>query len=344
MALDIIIVTYNAKDKLRRCLDSIKRYTQGIKYKITVVDNKCNDGTVEFLRKYCNDKVDVVLNKHNLGFSGGANIGLKNTKGKFIVLIDDDAEVTRGWAKLVYLIKGRPKVGIVGCKISYPNTRIFAADYRIRQGFLAGKDEVDKGQRDYIKECDAIVGTFWGMRRELLGKVGYFDERFYPSQHEDIDYCIRTRLAGFKIIYNGKIKIIHHHLFRDGGNNMVNLNKFYKKWNKDMVLKFPLKDSDSLDKHIAQGVKYFRRNNFSKALSEFKQAELSHGYSSEFFYKGLALKGMGMFDEAEKEFKRVISMSPRFPPAYSNLVLIYRKTGRIKESRDMLSRLVKFIE
>ena len=202
---DMIIVTYNAKDKLKQCLESVEKHTNGMSYLLTIVNNHSTDGAFEFLKNYKKDNVQIINAKKNLGFCGGTNLALKNTANKFIVLLDDDAEVTKKWLDRLYKqIKDKPKVGIVGCKIVFPDNKIHSADYRVKPLQLVGAGEIDKGQRDYIRECDAVVGACWLMRRELIKKVGYFDKRFFPCQHEDIDYCLRTRLAGYKIIYNGK--------------------------------------------------------------------------------------------------------------------------------------------
>lgn len=343
--IDIIVVTYNAKNKLKRCLESIEKYTKSIRYLLTVVNNNSTDGTPQFLKNYRQKKIKIINNNENFGFSGAANIALNNTSNKFIVFLDDDAEVTKGWLyKLYKEIKNKPKVGIIGCKIVSSDNRIFCADYRIRSLSLVGSGEIDKGQRDYIKECDSVAGTCWLMKTDLIKKVGYFDEKFSPSQHEDIDYCLRTRLAGYKIIYNGKIKIIHHHLFRDGGRklNERNWRRFLKKW-KNLLHKFPLKDSHPVDKYILRGKNYLKKKRYKQALVEFKEAESFDKRFSEPLYMGMALKGLKKFDEAIIEFKKVLRVDPSNFSAHYELALIYRKIGLTKEARREAISVIKYI-
>ncbi|MDP2939169.1 MAG: glycosyltransferase [Candidatus Omnitrophota bacterium] len=346
---DLIIVTYNAKDKLRLCLSSVERHTNGIQYMLTVVNNNSSDGTLQFLKKYQQQhKIKVIHTDKNLGFCGGANLALKNTSNKFIVLLDDDVEVTQGWLKELYKqIKNKPKIGIVGCKIFLPSKRIFSADYRVRPIYLVGCGEIDKGQRDYIKECDALVGPCWLMRRELIKKVGYFDERFFPSQHEDIDYCLRTRLAGYKIIYNGRVKISHHHLFRDGQQFRENWRKFLKKW-KALLSKFPLKDSHPVDRYIAKGVGYIKKKKFRQALAELKNVESIDKRFSEPLYKGMTLDGLGKYPEAIQQFKKVLNLNPsNFSifnfSAHHELALLYKKLGLAKQAKKEFIKTLDFI-
>ncbi len=333
--INIIIVTYNAKDKLKRCLESVEKYTKGISYLLTIVDNHSTDGTFEFLKNYKKGNIKVINTKKNLGFCGGANFALRNTHNKFIVLLDDDAEASRGWLTRLYKsIKNEPNVGIVGCKINFPNNRIHCADYRVKRFQLVGWNEIDGGQRDYIRECDALIGPCWLMRRDLIENVGYFDERFFPSRHEDIDYCLRARLAGYKIIYNGRAKVIHHHLCRYGADeqNRKNTQKFLKKW-KNLLHKFPLKDSHPVDKYITAGVDCIDKKRFNRSLIEFEKAESIDKRFSEPFYKAMALEGMGRYDDAIRQFKKVLKLSPANFLAHYRIALLYKKVGLPKEAK-----------
>lgn len=358
--LDIIIVTYNAKDKLKLCLKSVERHTKGIEYLLAVVNNHSTDGTFHFLKKYQkeNKNIKIINLNKNLGFSGGANLALKNTSKEFIALLDDDVEVTKGWLKGLYqYIRNKSEVGIVGGKVVFPDNRIFSIDGGISHSYIIktnhtdhvhprGYGEKDKGQRDYVKECDVLAGPCWLMRRELLDDVGYFDERFFPSQGEDTDYCLRTRLAGYKIIYNGKVKIIHHHLYRDKGQFKKNQQKFLKKW-KNLLHKFPLRDSHPADKHIVKGVDYLEKEKFKQAFIEFKKAEVIDKRFSNPILKGIALEGMGKYDEAIQQFKKVLSLNPSLNQssflAHYRLALIYRKISLIKEAKREASRTFGFI-
>lgn len=241
--IDIIIVTYNAKKKLMRCLESIEKNTRNIDYRLTVLDNASTDGTGAYLQKYLKafDKkqVQIIRSSKNLGFSEGANKAIKMTKSKFIALVDDDAEVTKDWLRRLYAnIKRHKSVGIVGPKLLTPDNRIAGAGMFIwgRIMLQIGLGEKDAGQRDYTRDVDCLAGPCWLVRRELFEKIGYFDKRFFPSQYEDVDYCVRTRLNGYRIIYVGTATIIHHNLLR--GKVSENRKKFFKKWG-DLSM-FPL--------------------------------------------------------------------------------------------------------
>ena len=219
MSIDIVIVTYNAKKTLKRCVKSIREHTGSLPYKLIIVDNNSTDGTSDFLNK-CGDDIKIISNKKNLGFSGGANIAIKSTSNKYIAFVDDDAEVTKDWLKKLYKkINESPDIGIVGCKIALPKKIICSAETYLADGqcWAVGCGEKDKGQRDYVKDVDSVSGACWLMRRNIVKKIGLYDEQFFPCQFEDLDYCLRARQAGFRVMYNGKVSIIHHRFCRDGG-------------------------------------------------------------------------------------------------------------------------------
>jgi len=344
---DIIIVTYNAKDKLKLCLKSVKKYTNSADYSLIIVNNHSTDGTSIFLKKYQkkNEEVKVINSDKNLGFSGGSNIALKNTFNKFIALLDDDIEVTKGWLSGLYKqIKHKPRVGIIGCKIVFPNNRIHSADFEIKTLRSAGFGEIDRGQRDYIKECDGLIGPCWLIRREVIKKVGYFDKRFFPCKGEDIDYCLRTRLAGYKIVYNGKVKIIHYHFRRYGDREQGERNerKLLRKW-ENILHKFPLKDTHPADKHNSKAIEYLIKKKYKAAFVEFKKAESIDERFGVPLYKGLALEGIGDNKKAIQEFKNVLYIDPSKISARYHLALIYKKIGLIKEAEREAVRTFSYI-
>lgn len=341
---DIIIVTYNAKDKLKRCLIALEKHTKSLGYLLTVINNNSTDGTPLFLKNYQqkNRNVNIINTDKNLGFSGGANIGLKNTFNEFIVLLDDDAEATKGWLSGLYKhIRNKPEIGIVGCRIVFPNNRIHSADYRVTPRPLVGTGEIDRGQRDYVKECDALIGSCWLMRRELIKNIGYFDERFFPCRHEDVDYCLRTRLAGYKIVYNGDVRIIHHNLFRDGGRkqNIKNQQRFLKKW-KNLFNRFPLKSSHPVDKYIARGIKCLKEKKFKLSLIEFKKAESFDKRFSEPLYMGIALKSMGKYNDAIQQFKKVLTLNPSNSLAHFYMGIALKKIGNYRRAVQKFKKVI----
>ena len=360
--IDIIIVTYNSRNLLKKCISSVRRFTRA-PYLITVIDNGSTDDTFSFL-KHQKD-IRIIRNYRNAGFSKAMNQGIRNTHNKLIVCLDDDVMVTDHWLEGLEKHIHAATVGIVGCKIVYPNGKIHAAEYSISPRMVIGKGESDFGQREYIREADALIGPCWLMKRELIDTIGYFDERFYPCQYEDIDFCIRARLAGYKIIYNGKSKVVHYNMFRDKGKSMENRAKFLRKWKR---LHYPFDDSHAASKHNAQGYHFFISGEAEKALGEYKKVEkinpefsipywvalsqfvlgkysdavrtlrkLSHLSSDDYFLRyllGAIFLESGRDRQAINEYRKAQKINPGASDVHYKIGAVYERMGKVKSARQ----------
>ena len=140
------------------------------------------------------------------------------------------------------------------------------------------------------------------MKREVVKKIGYFDTRFFPCQHEDIDFCLRARLGKYKIIYNGKTEIIHHNLFRDRDLFNKNWLKFIKKWRN---IEYPFPDSHPADKHNAKAYLYYKNCDFKKALVEFEKVKKIDRRLFVTFWAGMTHIMLRRYKNALEEFERL---------------------------------------
>ncbi len=350
---DIIVVTYNAKQKLARCLGSVIRHTQGIPYQLTVVDNASSDGTSEYLKKKFVRTVSLIESNQNLGFSGGANLALRRTNRPWVVLLDDDTEVTPGWLETLYdFARKNPETGMVGPKVVFPDRRIFCAEFSMVPFGAVGHGELDRGQRNYIKEIDALPGACWLLPRAVIERVGAFDEIFFPCRYEDIDYCMRVRLAGYKIFYYGQVKIIHHHLLRHGGSVHTARNeiKFFKKWRK-ILRRFPLCPLNAEDSMRVKGAKLLQKEAFCPSRPTIgKWAWLSRPFS-ESVYRGIGYGASGNHLRAVRALRKamVAGRSKHFDNAhetvsfYHTLSVYFARLGLKKDFKDCAVRVMNLI-
>lgn len=213
----IIILTHNGKKFLGECLDSLKKQTYS-NFEIIVVDNASTDSSTKFIEKNY-PKVRLIKNKFNLGYAGGNNVGIKNAKGKYIVILNNDTIADREWLKeLVMTAKSNKKIGIVGGKVYYsdhPN-KIQSIGGRLREwdnfilfGSRIGKNQEDIGQYEKWGEIDYAIGCAFLIKKEVLNKIGLFDEKYF-IYNEEIELSYRAKKAGYKIVYAPKAKIWHH--------------------------------------------------------------------------------------------------------------------------------------
>lgn len=344
---DIIIVTYNAKKLLIECIQSIQKNTKDIDYNLTVVINNSTDGTYQYLKRFYGNQLRIIYSKRNLGFSGAANLAIKHTTNPFVVIMDDDIEVTKNWLSRLYRHFKNPKTGIVGGKVVTPDNQIVSAGLLIYPWGRIGADEIDSGQRNYIQALDALAGACWLMKRTAIKKIGKFDERFFPSQLEDVDYCLRARLKGFKVIYDGYVRIIHKNPITRGKQKVLskNLLLFFKKWNSTLN-QFPLVH-DSYSKLMAEGSRCLLKyspNGIDFPFLNKKTTRLKIPYG-ELFYLGLGYFNRKKYAEAIKKFKKNLISYPHHNLSRYFLLLAYRKSGLVKtitkETKYLMNSLSK---
>jgi GT2 family glycosyltransferase len=230
MDLSIVILNYNQKNFLKVCLNGILKAGLMLNYEVIIVDNGSTDGSQKMLAgfKIKDLKLKIVSNKMNLGFGGGCNVGIKKSKGKYILLLNPDiAVLENSIEKLVKYLEENKEVGIVGPQLINPDKTIQKSCYRypqwyipiLRRTFLGklplAKEKLEKytmvdfDHRE-IKEVDWILGAALMLRKEMLKKVGLFDERFF-LYFEDIDLCRRTHQANWKIVYCPRSSMFHYH-------------------------------------------------------------------------------------------------------------------------------------
>ncbi|MFZ5366161.1 MAG: glycosyltransferase family 2 protein [Patescibacteria group bacterium] len=208
--VSVVVPTYNLKEILLECLDSIINQDYH-NLEVIVVDNASTDGTSEAVKKKF-PKVKLIRNQKNLGVTGGANAGLKEATGDYIWLVDHDNILNPNMlSEMVKLAESDPKIGVVVPKILYWENKdiIWAAGTGMNlitgeNIFRGGKDI---GQYEKVKEVDIAPANFL-VKREVIEKVGLYDDIYFVS-YEDADFSFRVRKAGYKIIYTPKALCYH---------------------------------------------------------------------------------------------------------------------------------------
>jgi GT2 family glycosyltransferase len=225
--LSIVIVNYNVRDLLKRCLESVFKYEKDIEFEVIVVDNNSNDLSQEMLKRDF-PQVKLFENKRNLGFSRGCNQGIKESRGRYILLLNPDSELTPGGLKtMIDSMDSQPELGICGPKMtdqegnlqfscrSFPSylTAISSSQSVLNRifpdNFLSQKYLLKNQDHSEIREVDWVSGSCLLAKREMLEKVGLLDERFYMYV-EDVDLCYRAKMAGFFVYYFPSVVVIHH--------------------------------------------------------------------------------------------------------------------------------------
>jgi hypothetical protein len=225
--VSVIIVNWNTRQLVLECLDSLEKSGTDCRLEIIVVDNGSEDGSVEAVRGRF-PGVRVIGNGTNLGFAKANNIGIRQSSGRYLCLVNSDVKVRKGCIDaLVRYMDANRGTGMVGPRILNPDLSVQDSCRRfpslwtnlvVATGLdkLFPKSRVFYGEHmfffshDRMLDTDYIAGCFMLVRRETIDQVGLMDERFFIYQ-EEVDWCRRIRDGGWKVMFFPGAEAIHHH-------------------------------------------------------------------------------------------------------------------------------------
>ncbi len=193
MSVAIIIPTTNNLNYLQRTIETVLDYTQGVEYRVIVIDNGSSDGTIDYIfqRGFAFER-----NSSNLGFIKATNQGLERLKpGEHALLLNDDVQITDPqWLARLVADLDDPTVGAVGPVSNY----------------AAGLQDVRHSPSlPLTHETKTLIGAFMLIRADAVKKVGLLDERYGHNMFEDFDYCFRLANAGYRLLVDRRVFILH---------------------------------------------------------------------------------------------------------------------------------------
>ncbi len=223
--LSIIVVSWNVRDFLAACLDSIRAGAGDLSLEVIVVDSASTDDTVTVLRERY-PWVRLLAQPQNVGFTRGNNIGLQAAAGRHVMLLNPDTEIIgTAFVEMVNTLDRDPAVGVVGPRTlnsdgstqstrrRFPTllTAIFESTWLQR---FAPRHVLDRYYARDIADAatadvDWVQGSALMARREVYARIGPLDEQ-YVMFSEELDWCKRARDAGWRVVYVGSATIIHH--------------------------------------------------------------------------------------------------------------------------------------
>ena len=220
--LSIIIVTYNSTADIDTCLGSLVQHPPSTDHEIVVVDNGSTDGTTATIRSRWHG-VRVIDAGANLGFAQANNVGIQQTFGSLILLLNPDTSVPPGSLDtLVAALDARPDAAVAGPRLVGADGRVELSFGRtlsplaeLRQKFLVGHGRRTGPIAAYVesitrkaREVDWVSGACLLVRRGDAEAVGLMDERFFMYA-EDVDFCASIRARGRRVLFYPAAEVIH---------------------------------------------------------------------------------------------------------------------------------------
>lgn len=224
--ISVVIVSYNTCEMTLACVASVLGHRGELTVEVVVVDNQSSDGSAAALREAF-PEITVIDSPTNGGFAYGNNIGIEQAHGRYVLLLNPDTQIyAGGLAQCVAFMEANPEVAIMGPRVRLEDGTqqssmmrllgltqffftIFLPSLWLRKTAWFGDPRYARLSRDEVNSVDAVSGCFMFARRAIIEQVGGLDSRFF-MYGEEVEWCCRVRRAGWKIVYNPGVEILHH--------------------------------------------------------------------------------------------------------------------------------------
>jgi N-acetylglucosaminyl-diphospho-decaprenol L-rhamnosyltransferase len=218
----VIILTWNSRQHIGACLESLREAAPGHRGDLIVIDNGSDDGTPQIVREMA-PAARLVKNQINRGVAAARNQGLALARSPVSIILDVDTVVLPGaFSRLLSFLESSPSVGVCGPRLLLPDQTIQAScqlfptvlDKIVRQlpswvGQRWLRDvELTEWDHTGVRDIDYVVGACQAIRMSALYSVGWLDERIFYGP-EDVDLCLRMRLRGWRVTYLGDSVVRH---------------------------------------------------------------------------------------------------------------------------------------
>lgn len=216
MELSVIIVNYNGLKYLQGCFESLYKNLEGINFEIIVIDNNSADASCNYIRENY-PRIRLIESRENLGFGKGNNVAVKEARGRYLLLINNDTIVLDKLKDLLMIMENDKQIGALGINMLDGNSSYLMAAGKfptvfsllmIKSMFWMG-DEFRKGNfKKQQYEVEWISGAFMLIPKKIYDSLGGFDERYFMYV-EDVDLCKQIADKGYKRIFVPGYSYIH---------------------------------------------------------------------------------------------------------------------------------------
>jgi len=224
MDLSFVVLTWNSERYIKKCLNSVIDALEksNFIFEIFIVDNGSHDETVSMInvfQKQYPENIKPILLDHNTGTTYSRNLALKKASGQYIIVMDSDIEIPKGSIEgLISVHQNDSSIGLVVPRLIYPSgnlqksTDCFPTVFtKLKRFFFLKYIERQEGkepERGGTRAVEYAISAFWVLKKEAMDNVGLLDENIFYSP-EDVDYCLRIWKAGYAVVQNPGVTIVH---------------------------------------------------------------------------------------------------------------------------------------
>jgi len=240
--LSYCVVNTDGRELLLACLEAIERTAPGIEREVLVLDNASRDGSAQAVRELGRD-IRLIENERREGKAANDSRLLREARGRFCLLLNEDSELTTGAAEvLLEALEGDPGAGAVGAQLLDSGGRAVPCAWRFPGVttalagalFLHRRYTVQSGGHT-TRPVDWVQSSAMMVRREAVAAVGYLDTDFFVY-YDECDLCKRLHAAGWRVLYAPAARAFHHdQLATDLGAGLPRIVEFHR--NRDLYMR-----------------------------------------------------------------------------------------------------------
>jgi GT2 family glycosyltransferase/glycosyltransferase involved in cell wall biosynthesis len=252
--VSIIIPTYGKLPYTCACLASLVRHAGDVEIEVIVVDDASPDDSAQALAGVAG--LRLLRNADNQGFVGSCNAGAAAARGRWLLFLNNDTEVSAGWLEaMLATFEAFPDAGLVGARLVYPDGRLQEAGglvFSDGSGWNYGRFR-DPGDPafGYARATDYCSGAAIIIERSLFDRLGGFDQRYAPAYYEDTDLAFKVRAAGRSVVVQPAATVVHHEGATAGTDlgagmkryQVVNQGRFRERW-REVLARQPAPGTD----------------------------------------------------------------------------------------------------
>jgi len=202
MKLSIITLTYNNLKYTKKYIDSLYKYTND--FELIIIDNGSTDGTIEYIKTLSYENIKTIFNSENLGFAKGNNQGIEIAEGEYIGFLNNDILLYPNWFEKCENIFQKENAAFVSPRHinpHYDNTNEYNYIDYFKKNF--------QYKNEYEKSFDECVFSCVITKKDLINKIGKFDEKYHLAFFEDNDYKYRAIQSGFDVYVCNTVCFFH---------------------------------------------------------------------------------------------------------------------------------------